>query len=139
MHCLLFVYGNSKRDFSQHHLLQKSKFLGLGQTTSKYQLYQVSWFPALVETTTNPVSVYGELFEVSEESIFLLNSVYNLGQNFFRKEEIEVQDFSLVSFPLYLDTWEALNNKKAWTYIFAKSEKGHIPRGNFWSLDFCKG
>lgn len=139
MHCLLFVYGNSKRDFPQYHLLQKSKFLGLGQTVAKYQLYQVSWFPVLVETTTNPVSVYGELFEVSEESIFLLNSVYNLGQNFFRKEEIEVQDFSLVSFPLYLDTWEALNDKKAWTYIFAKSEKGHIPRGNFWSLDFCKG
>ena len=139
MHYLLFVYGNSKREFSQHHLLHKSKFLGLGQTAPKYHLYQVSWFPALVETTTNPVSIYGELFEVTEESIFLLNSIYNLGQNFFRKEEIEIQDLNLVSYPLYLDTWEALNNKKAWTYIFAKSEKGHIPRGDFWSLDFCKG
>lgn len=139
MRKLLFVYGNSKRDFPQHHLLHKSKFLGLAQTVPKYQLYQVSWFPALVETSNNSVSVCGELFEVAEESIFLLNSIYNLGQNFFRQEEIEIQDLNLVNYPLYLDTWEALNNKKAWTYIFAKSEKGHIPRGDFWSLDFCKG
>ncbi len=65
---LLFVYGTLLSGMDYAHLLSDATFLGLAYTFGS--LYEVSWYPALVE---GEGMVFGELYDVKENTLKVLD------------------------------------------------------------------
>jgi gamma-glutamylaminecyclotransferase len=83
----LFVYGTLKRNFSNHHLLKDSKFLGTGRTKEKYAMYE-SGIPFVVKN--EPVSsIYGELYQVDDATLQRLDRLEG-HPDWYCREQVEL-------------------------------------------------
>lgn len=69
----LFVYGSLKRGERHHAELRGATFLGEGRTVEGYGLEAIGEYLALVERPGQAGSVSGELFEVDEPLLRLLD------------------------------------------------------------------
>lgn len=89
----VFVYGTLKKNFPAHELMEEvgAKFLSNAVTDCAYQLYDQGNFPGMVEED-GPTGVHGELYEVPEAGLHLLDGYECVGQGLFRRAEIELAD-----------------------------------------------
>ncbi len=92
---VVFVYGTLKKGFNLHHYLEDAKFLGDGFIEG-YEMYKISWYPAVVK---GEGKVFGEVYDVDEETLKILDVVEDEGVLYKRiKEKIKTEDGDLEGF-----------------------------------------
>jgi gamma-glutamylaminecyclotransferase len=118
----VFVYGTLKRGMFNHKLIQNEKFIGIAQTTNhyKYSLVLSKWgFPYLLETNEEKMgslAIKGELYEVSDEVLELLDELENIKGGLYQRKVIDV---------LLAD---CLTTMKCFAYIAGEKEnKSNLP------------
>ena len=74
----VFVYGTLKRGFRLHHNMREARFLGTGFVDG-FAMYRVEWYPAIIETQDQPGRIFGEVFEVNDDTLAILDEVEDRG------------------------------------------------------------
>lgn len=87
----VFVYGTLLRGQQRNDLLENEIFLGEVRTAPQFTLISLGPFPAIVRYKEN--QVLGELYEVSDATLWLLDQVEGV-PHLYRREEIELEDGS---------------------------------------------
>lgn len=88
-----FCYGSLKRDFSDHDMIRsKSVFIGEAKTESRYQLYEMCWFPGMVKVKKNGINVHGELYEIIDDETFIELDRYEGVPSLFKRSTIILDD-----------------------------------------------
>lgn len=98
----IFCYGTLKRGHGANRFLQDhdAVFVGESVTHARYSLYRLGWFPGMIIDEDVNGGVLGELYEVTEDCLDLLDD-YEGHPSLFRREEIELQDGSKAISYLY--------------------------------------
>ena len=92
----LFIFGTLKRRHGPSALLDGQHFLGERTTAPQYRLYSVGGsFPALVEADHADVplpvlSIEGELWQVDDECLAMLDRVEGVAAQLFERRQIEL-------------------------------------------------
>lgn len=88
-----FCYGTLKRGFKAHSILElhNAVFVKKAKTASRYQLYQINWFPGMVIDDLQEGGVQGEVFSVTDECIERLDQ-YEGAPDLFKRHNIELED-----------------------------------------------
>jgi gamma-glutamylcyclotransferase (GGCT)/AIG2-like uncharacterized protein YtfP len=76
----VFVYGTLMRGGSNHRYLHGQRFVAEGETEPRYALYDLGGYPGMVETTDEPASVPGEIWEVSAECLAELDLLESIDE-----------------------------------------------------------
>lgn len=119
----VFVYGTLMSGFENHGYLYRSDCLGKGLTLNKYHL-TASFIPYVSETEhKNSNYIYGEVYEVDDQTLRELDLLEGHPRNYTRKE-IDVR----------LDNGSV---EKCWIY-FNNRDVGHteIESGNYYLYRF---
>ena len=120
MNHLLFVYGTLKRGQPRADCLDGQKVIAEVKTTPDYRLFRCGSFPALVEASRSDVglhgvSVTGELWEVDDDCIQMLDRVEGVGARLFERRLISLID-----------------GREVQAYLFKGSVKGFVDCGSSW-------
>lgn len=67
----VFVYGTLKAGFGNHHILEESKFLQVGETEPTFTMISLGGFPGILDFGTT--SIKGEVYEVDKETLARLD------------------------------------------------------------------
>jgi len=81
---VIFVYGTLKRGFKLCDMLEKSKFLGDGETLHKYVMYTNGRFP-MVSDKYKETRISGEVYIVSDDVLENLDIIEDCPDVFTRK------------------------------------------------------
>lgn len=87
---ILFVYGTLKRNCRGNYMLQNASFLGSALTTTDYELYGGFTYPALIRAKNHGYSVDGELYEVDQETMNLLDIYEGVESGLYKCEKIKL-------------------------------------------------
>tara|TARA_Y100001937_G_scaffold61180_1_gene83639 strand:- start:14928 stop:15296 length:369 start_codon:yes stop_codon:yes gene_type:complete len=79
---IVFVYGTLKRGYRLHQYMEGARFLGEARLNG-YRMHRVSWYPAIRPDAD--YSVYGELFEINEDILAILDEVEDRGTEYERE------------------------------------------------------
>jgi gamma-glutamylcyclotransferase (GGCT)/AIG2-like uncharacterized protein YtfP len=95
----IFVYGTLKSGQPRNFYITRDdgKLLGRVKTAPKYRLFR-QWFadyPSMVEDS-NGVSVEGELWDVNDRTVRILDDVEGVSSSLFKRVPIELSDGSRV-------------------------------------------
>lgn len=83
---LVFVYGSLKRGFSNHSIIENSKFLGNTETVNRnFRMFSLSYFPTVAETEGDDFTIVGELYDVDSKTLEALDSLEGNGHLYNRK------------------------------------------------------
>lgn len=93
----IFVYGTLKRNFSAHELINngRSQFVAEATTDPRYHLHSIGEmraFPGMVEGDGEPGGVRGEVYEVDDITLGVLDRYECVQQGLFERKEIELED-----------------------------------------------
>ena len=89
---IVFVYGDAKRGFSNHHVLGPSpKFLGNAQTAALYALYSIVVYPFLAKHPPM-YHVKGELYDVDDAILADLDVLEGAPDEYYREQIHVVHD-----------------------------------------------
>jgi gamma-glutamylcyclotransferase (GGCT)/AIG2-like uncharacterized protein YtfP len=100
----LFVYGTLKSDQSNHHRMAGQTFIAVAHTTPEYRLFEVEGrfdslgkYPALVklphaEVASEGVCVQGELWDVDDDCLTMLNQYEDLDSGEYVIEPIAIKN-----------------------------------------------
>lgn len=81
----VFVYGTLKRGVHNHHLLSSAEFVGNAYTLDQFKMYHVG-FPVIRESDhPDAKSVYGEVYDVDDDTLKKLDRLENEGVMYDRK------------------------------------------------------
>lgn len=83
----VFVYGTLLEGEGNHSFLNGAHFLD-GVRLSGAQMYDVGYFPCIVDSDNPYQSVYGELYEVDDETLMDLDQLESEGRMYERREVI---------------------------------------------------
>jgi len=140
MNILLCVYGTLKQCFQRSQFLRDQRYLGVCKTTPEYGIYAYGGFPALVDSNLAQSSdvkanshIYGELYEVDENCLVLLDDIEGVGDGLFFRQTLNLQEINFFRLPLTQECWNMVEAKKAEAYFFKRSVKGAANCGSFWS------
>lgn len=98
---LVAVYGTLKEDYPNHHVMVRSggRLIGKGETLSKWTMYSLGGFPAIVPDDVSPVNISVEVFEV--DTLTYLDSLEGYPGFYNRKKEKITLDNSEVDAYIY--------------------------------------
>ena len=109
----IFVYGTLRRN-SNHSMAKVLQTYAdyIADAVTQGELYQVSTYPALIESTHSGDKVFGELYKINNSNILLplLDEYEGCTENFSIPHE-----YSRKILPITLTTGEIIN---AWVYIY---------------------
>ena len=86
---LIFVYGTLKTGRRLHQHLAGSTLAGHAVTRPLYRLFRIGWFPGLIEHK-NGVGVRGELWDVSLDTLKVLDEVEAVDSGLFERRSIQL-------------------------------------------------
>jgi gamma-glutamylaminecyclotransferase len=86
---LLFVYGTLKRGEPRHRYLAGQALITTVATVPAYRLFSVGDYPALVRRHDGR-SIEGELWEVDEACLRVLDGVEGVEQGHYAREPVEL-------------------------------------------------
>lgn len=86
----IFVYGTLKRGDCRHGALAGQKFLGDRRTAPRYRIYNVGTYPGLVDDASSGLSIQGELWEVDDVCLALLDEVEGVAEQQYQRRLIEL-------------------------------------------------
>lgn len=84
----LFVYGTLKKGYNRHGYLAGCKSLG-SCWTSGYMLIHRGSFPAMCPHPDSDSGVYGEVYEVDDETLRTLDDIEGVKSGFYSREKVE--------------------------------------------------
>jgi gamma-glutamylcyclotransferase (GGCT)/AIG2-like uncharacterized protein YtfP len=149
---LLWVYGSLKHGFSRHSLLKNEKYIGTALSAEAYALYEMGSYPVLIDNkhpegpgsetvivqgdtpyTWSSIGskIWGELYEVSDETITVIDKVEKIDQGLFERKEVFLDEFTLYHLPNNKEVFEKLQAKIAQCYFY-KKEINSAKRVEFW-------
>lgn len=108
----IFVYGTLKKGFSNHWYLEKSKYLGIGKTIPKYQMYPSKnyFFPFLLKSEPNN-NIVGEVYEIDEKTLIELNILEDFPNMYLRELiDVEFEDGNIIKAYIYYKNEENYKN-----------------------------
>lgn len=79
---IVFVYGTLKRGYRLHQYMEGARFLGEARLQG-YRMHRVSWYPAIRPDAG--YTVYGELFEIDDAILAILDEVEDRGTEYERE------------------------------------------------------
>ena len=114
----LFVYGSLKRGFTAHDLLDGCQFIREA-VAEGFQLYKIDWFPGMVQGTGK---VYGELYDVPEAYVPVIDYFECVNQGMFERVSIELDNQESAEVYLYRDNYDQnlLVETGRWTHVEAE-------------------
>ena len=65
----VFVYGSLKQGFHNHSILQGSTLLGTHNTDKEFKMLDLGSYPAVVDSPECGFSIYGEVYEVDDDTL----------------------------------------------------------------------
>lgn len=89
---LVFVYGTLQRGRVLHEHLAGQRFVGSAQTRQDYRLYRIGWYPGLVDVPVRGqgVAIHGEVWDVDEPTLELLDQVEEVGSDLYERRAIRL-------------------------------------------------
>lgn len=88
---LVLVYGSLKKGYRLSRYMERSRFIGPARTAPNYRLVDLGPYPAIVHAPPGAGrEVDGELYEVDEESLRLLDRVEGV-PDLYDRQPIDVQ------------------------------------------------
>ena len=105
----LFIYGTLKQGQARSSLLDRQTFLGEAKTEPHYRLFNCAAFPCLVETEDG-VCVEGELCQVDDACLALLDQVEGIATGLFERREVRLVGQEGVEAYFYRGTMEGLED-----------------------------
>jgi gamma-glutamylaminecyclotransferase len=84
----VFVYGTLKRGFENHRLLENSVFVGEARTVTPYSMLDGA-FPVLRDRGEHCFQVSGELYEVDEPTLALLDELEDTASGLYERVEAD--------------------------------------------------
>jgi gamma-glutamylcyclotransferase (GGCT)/AIG2-like uncharacterized protein YtfP len=102
----VFVYGTLKRGHYNHGRLAAARFVCDAKTVPGYRLFDVGYYPAMVEDRAG-ISVYGEIFEVDDETLEDLDRLEG-HPHYYRRQPICVEGF----------------DRPVWGYLYTRETRG---------------
>jgi gamma-glutamylcyclotransferase (GGCT)/AIG2-like uncharacterized protein YtfP len=109
----LFVYGTLMQDGCRHEVLSGQLFLGPARTQPLYALLDLGAYPGLVSVPSGGVAVEGEVYQIADEIIPLLDQIegapelYQLGRVFLEGIEEPVYAYFYRRHPLNVARYPA--------------------------------
>ena len=92
MTATLFVYGTLRRNENANDLLgMDATFLKATETLPSYTLYQIDWYPGIVEG--GDTAIVGEIWSISEREWSRLDEYEGVPED-YKREMIELADGS---------------------------------------------
>lgn len=90
----IFVYGTLKRGYRAHHLIDHSdnRFIGEALSQPRYHIYDLGGFPGMKENLAVDGGVRGEIYEVNDTTLQLLDRYECVDSGLFERREIELED-----------------------------------------------
>lgn len=82
---LIFVYGTLKRGGVNHHMMAGQSFVTEARTNPLYALYDLGGFPGMVQTSDEPLSIRGEVWEVDAVVLRQLDELEGLAVGEYRR------------------------------------------------------
>jgi gamma-glutamylcyclotransferase (GGCT)/AIG2-like uncharacterized protein YtfP len=139
---LLFVYGTLKQGFSRNSAIQNQRFLGIACSEPNYGMYNFGNYPALVDKTlaeqsnvTANSKIYGELYEVDNQCLSVLDKIEGVESSLFKRDTILLETINLSFLPLSKSTWSQIESKIASVYLFCRKLNVAEDCGKFYPLD----
>lgn len=80
-----FVYGTLKKGYVNHRLLEKSQFVGNGEIKG-FSIYDLGPYPAIVDSKDAGEVVAGELYEIDEKTLVMLDRLEGEGFLYKRRQ-----------------------------------------------------
>ncbi len=90
---LLFIYGSLKKGFTNHHMMQDSKYKATATTIDKHAMFQEqgACYPYLVNSTDERYHhIEGELYEVDYATTLKLD-IFEDAPSYYYRDIIEVE------------------------------------------------
>ena len=133
---LLFVYGTLKDGHGRSAALADQRFIGTAKTIDNYVMYNLGSYPGLKKRSSQSAGkkVIGELYEVSDECISILDGIEGVDFGLFAREEIILDEFTITNLPIFQSTFAKLHRKLAQAYIYLKDTSECKDAGIFWSV-----
>lgn len=91
MRVRLFVYGTLKRGHCRSDVLAGQRFLGLARTAARYRLFDCGDYPGLVESPDDGVAVEGEVWEVDDACLTVLDEIEGVAVKLYERCLITLQ------------------------------------------------
>jgi gamma-glutamylcyclotransferase (GGCT)/AIG2-like uncharacterized protein YtfP len=113
----IFVYGTLMRGDCRHGALDGQKFLGEAKTVSRYRMYDVGTYPALVKSPGG-LEIEGELWSVDDSCLARLDDVEGVPEGLYTRRPIRLQP--------------PFEGVAAQAYFFLKSTTGMADCGTRW-------
>lgn len=130
----VFVYGTLKRGYGNNSLLSKSEFIG-ADTLKGYKMMSKGAFPAIFKTLDEYFRVYGEVYEVDDSTLEILDYLEGVPNHYRRVTaetvsgrvvEVYVQDEPKERYKMVTGgTWMGSSNTQC--YDAFPSTFGHYP------------
>jgi gamma-glutamylcyclotransferase (GGCT)/AIG2-like uncharacterized protein YtfP len=95
---LLFVYGTLKRGFRNNFYLEDQDFVEEVDTRPLYRLFDNGYFPMMVEDLDHGYSVSGEIWEVDDDFIEIIDDHEML----YERKLIEIDGYDEVYAYIYV-------------------------------------
>ena len=106
----IFVYGTLRKGMGNHHLLEGSGFLGMGETVVRYGMYVLpGGIPYVKRRSGMKAVIVGEVYEVDEDTLRRIDRLEG-HPDFYRRRLV----------PVMLNTEEKI---RAWLYFLADEDR----------------
>jgi gamma-glutamylaminecyclotransferase len=97
----LFVYGTLMRGFCRHGFLKGQTFVQTAMTRPKYRLINLGDYPGLVETADQGRQIHGEVWEVSEDALAILDEVEGTDAGLYERRHVNLEGWDSDSVEAY--------------------------------------
>jgi len=94
---LVFVYGSLKKDFDNHHVIEKAKYKCKAKTLKRFDMFEEDYanYPYLLERTTiKSHNIKGELYEISRHDILNELDKFEDAPNYYERRTIKVKIYN---------------------------------------------
>lgn len=116
----IFVYGTLKRRGINHQYLARQRYVGEARTVAGYCLYELDGYPGLVADATDQEGVTGELWDVDDGWIKILDDFEGVPEGLYRRELVPLAEPS--------------SQPSANAYVYARSVAGRRRLGSAWPV-----
>ena len=81
----VFVYGTLKRGGRNHHFMEGQRFVTEARTPAGFTLYSLGYYPGMVRDPGDPHGVNGELWEVDNDCLALLDELEGVAEKLYER------------------------------------------------------
>lgn len=139
---LVFIYGTLKQGQCRESSMNSARYLGTATIASNFAIYNCGQYPALVKLQdTQPNNVRGEIYEVDEEHLEVLDRIEGVPY-LYKRDAVEISVFMCSNLPTTLHTHEQFKQKRVISYFYVDHERlldeAELIETGFWTDELKK-